>query len=137
MQLVAKAKDESPIRTNVFEERARKHLVEWAEIAGYGLTELADDAGIPQANLARYMNGKSPLPIDAQAALARVLGRDPGDFLLVDPPAQRTRQQLLAEIPIVAKGRDGFVWTEDDLADYDEFMRRVQARRSKKAKSSK
>lgn len=133
MQAVAKS-DESPARLNAREERARKNLERFVEESGYSVTQVADLSGIAQANVSRYINGKSPLPLDALQPLADVLGRDPGDFLLVDPPQQKTKEQLEQAQPMFARARPGFEPTEEDLADFQEYIRRVQSRREKKAK---
>lgn len=135
MQAVAKAKDsdESPVRLNAREERARVNLERFIEASGYSVTQVADMAGIPQASLARYVNGKSPLPLDALPRLAEVLGRESiDDFLSPSPPRQKTSAELEAAQPIFAKSRPGFEPTEEDLADFQEYLRKVQARRGKK-----
>lgn len=135
MQCVTKSKesDESPVRPNAQEERARINLARFIEESGYSVTEVADMTGIPQASLARYVNGKSPLPLDAMQPLANALGRGSlDDFQDRNPPRQRTREELEAAQPIFAVPRPGFHPTEDDLIDFQEYLRKVQARRDKK-----
>ena len=138
MQAMAKARendDESPKRLDAREERARVNLAKFIADAGYSVTQVADLAGIPQANLARYVSGKSALQIDALQPLADVLGRrSVNDFFDPKPAPQLTGAELEAVQPIFAKSRPGFNPTEEDIADFQEYVAKVKARRAKKAK---
>lgn len=134
MHLVAKTKDsdESPVRTNAYEERARLNLVAWIDASGYSMTQVADLAGIPQANLMRYVSGKSPLPLDALQPLAEVFGRKSIDDFK-DPNAKPlTPGELAALPPLFAKSRPGYNPTEEDLADLRDAIAKIQARRDRK-----
>jgi transcriptional regulator with XRE-family HTH domain len=134
IQVVSKS-DESPARLNAREERARRNLVKFVEDSGYAVTTVADLSGISQASLTRYMNGKSPLPFDALQPLADVLGRESIlDFQNPDPPRQRTMAELEAAQPMFARARPGFEPTEEDLQDFQEYLKKVQSRREKKNK---
>lgn len=134
MEVVAKS-DESPVRLNAREERARRNLERFVNESGYSVTQVADLSGIPQASLARYINGKSPLPLDALHPLADALGRESiNDFLDPNPAPQKTKEQLEAAQPMFARARPGFEPTEEDLADFQEYIRKVQARRERKNK---
>lgn len=140
LQVVAKSResDESPARLDPYEERARLNLVAWIEASGYSVTQVADLAGIPQANLARYVTGKSPVPFEHMPAIADVFGRESiDDFRRADIAPPLTAAQLEAKQPMFAKHRPGFVPTEEDIADFHEYVRRVQARREKKTKTKK
>lgn len=127
--------DESPIRLNAREERARKNLERFIDESGYSVTQVADMAGIAQANLGRYVNGKSPIPIDALIPLAEVLGRDSiEDFFNPEPPKQKTKDELASAQPMFARARPGFEPTEEELAEIRETLQRIQSRREKKNK---
>lgn len=138
MQSVAKANDsdESPVRLNAREERARRNLQTFIEESGYSVTQVADLAGIPQATLARYVNGKSAIGFEWLQPLADALGRESiEDFQDQTPARQRTKEELETVQPMFAKSRPGFNPTEQDLADFNEFLRKVQSRRGKKQQS--
>lgn len=141
MQGMAKAKEspgekrpsDAPVRANAREERMRRNLEQFIKDSGYSTTEVADMAGIPQANLGRYTRGDSSIPGDALEPLARVLGRESvDDFYATDPPKQRTRDELEVMQPIFAKSRPGFEPTEEDLRDFEEYLAKVRSRRDKK-----
>ena len=142
MQAVAKAKesdesDESPVRLNAREERARANLEKWIDASGYSATQVADLAGIPQANLARWLAGKHPIPLDALRPLADALGRESiEDFESANPPRQRTMEELALILPVLGKHRPGANPTAEDLDDYREYVRKVQGRREKKKPKS-
>lgn len=138
MQAVAKAKeDESPIRLDVYQERMRRNLERFIKASGYSVTEVADLAGIPQANLARWVAGKSKIDPGALRPLAEALGRASiDDFDSLDPPRQRTRAELAEDEPMMSKARPGYSPTEQDIADFNEALRRVQSRREKKKPKS-
>lgn len=140
LHAVAKTKesDESEARVDPFEERARQRLKSWIDASGYSVTEVADLAGIPQANLARYVSGKSPVPLSKMEDLAAVFGRkSTADFTSETCDRPLTRPELDAAQPMFAKHRPGFVPTAEDLADFQEYVRRVQARREKKLKTKR
>lgn len=131
----AESDDESPARTNARQEIARRNLENWIVQSGYSVTEVADMAGIPQANLARYVNGKSAIRVDVLQPLADVLGRaSTHEFQMTDPPKQRHRDELEIAQPMFAKSRPGFEPTEQDLKDFQDYLAKVQSRRAKKPK---
>lgn len=136
MQVVNKS-DESPVRLNAREERARKNLERFITESGYSVTQVADLAGIPQATLSRYVTGKNAISIDVLHPLAEVLGRASiDDFFNPEPPPQKSAAELEAAQPMFARARPGFEPTEEDLADFQNFLRRVQSRREKKKPKS-
>lgn len=140
LQAVAKTKetDESPVRLSAYEERARINLNAWIEASGYSVTKVADLAGIPQANLARYTKGIGPIPLDVLQPLADLFGRASiDDFKNPNPSRPLTGDELLARQPMFAKSRPGFDPTEEDLADFREYVAKVQARREKKLKGKR
>ncbi len=131
MQAVAKTRetDESPQRTNHAEERTRANLCAFIEQSGYTPTQVADLSGVPQANLSRYMLGKSAIPLDALTELARALGRDSiRDFTISDPPRQRNKAELARDLPLVAKARPGFEPTEEDIGELRIALERIARR---------
>src|ERR1043165_10082961 len=122
MQVVNKS-DESPVRTNAREEGVRRNLEMFITKSGYSVTQVADLAGIPQATLARYVQGKNAISIEALMPLAEVLGRESvDDFFNPDPPRQKTAAELEAAQPMFARSRPGFEPTEEDLADFQELV---------------
>lgn len=135
MHAMAKVKesDEGSARANPVEERARLNLCQFIRDSGYTATQVADLAGMPQANLGRYMRGDSALSLDVLPRLAEVLGRDStDDFFKPDPPRQKTAAELGEAQPIFAKARPGFSLTEEDLIDFKQYLERVRSRREKK-----
>lgn len=113
------------------EERARERLEQFIEEIGYSVTQVADLAGIPQANLARYVKGDSAIPLDALQPLADVFGRSPNDFISPTPGPKPDPSTLA---PVLMRARPGVVVTAEDLADYEEMLARIAARRTKKKK---
>jgi transcriptional regulator with XRE-family HTH domain len=136
IELVAKS-DESPVRLNAREERARKNLERFITESGYSVTQVADLTGIAQATLARYVNGKSPLPFDALQPLVDALGRESIlDFQDPNPKPNRHKDELAQAQPIFARARPGFEPTEEDMLDFQDYLKKVQARREKKKPKS-
>lgn len=135
MQAMAKARenDESPARLNAREERIRANLEAFIKASGYTPTQVADLAGVPQANISRWLSGKSAIAIDALPALRDALGRDSiDDFFSPSPPPQRTKEELAIAQPMFGKARPGFDPSEEDLADFREYLEKVRKRREKK-----
>lgn len=129
MQTMAKPR-KSGERENAIEERMRVNLNRFIEESGYTMTQIADMVGVPQANFGRYTRGEHPITAEMLPALAQVFGRSPNDFYLRDPPpAPKDIHDLQ---PVFLKSRPGFEPTEEDLADWDEFLMRVRARRDKR-----
>jgi len=133
MQVMAKPK-ESAEKPTARQERIRNNLIRFIEESGYSATEVADMAGITQSSLGRWMRGDvMSIPAESLRPLADALGRTSiEEFDMLDPPRQRTRDELLLAQPVYGKSRPGYEATEEDLADYQEYVRKVQARRDKK-----
>lgn len=140
MQAVTKTRekdehDESPRRLNNQEERVRANLEAFVEASGYTPTQVADMAGVPQANVSRYLAGKSAIPSDALPAFARALGRKSiDDFYSTAPPRQRTKEELARDEPIIGKPRPGYDPTDEDFADINATITKVAGRAGKKRK---
>lgn len=137
LQAVAKTKesDESPMRLDAIQERARLNLEAWIEASGYSVTQVADLAGIPQASLGRYVNGKSPVPFEHMPALAEVFGRETiADFSDPTPTRPLTGEELLLKQPMFAKARPGLALSEEDRIEFKKYVAGVEARRAKKLK---
>lgn len=133
IQAMAKT-NESQEPLTARQERIRRNLAKFIEESGYSVTEVADMAGIAQASLGRWVRGDVvSIPADALQPLADALGRASiDDFNLADPPRQRTKAELALAQPIYSKSRPGYEPTEEDIADFQEYLRKVQARRDKK-----
>lgn len=128
MQPVTKPKDLEPI-----EELMRRNLVRFISESGYSQNQVADMAGIPQANLGRYCRGENALPARELSPLAAVFGRSEGDFFQASPPPA----DLDTAPPVFLKRRPGATWTDEDQRDAEEFLEKLRIRRAKKKATKK
>jgi transcriptional regulator with XRE-family HTH domain len=133
MQIMSKASDlnPTPVRENAIEERIRVNLETFIEQSGYSMNQVADLSGIPQASVGRYVRGVNAISAEALKALADVFGRSVNDFYERTPPPPPADLQNAR--PAFLKPRPGVQLSEEDFAEFEEFLTRVQARRAKKS----
>jgi transcriptional regulator with XRE-family HTH domain len=115
------------------EELIRENLEKFIKESGYSQQQVADMAGIPQANFGRYVRGENVVQAGVLKPLAELFGRTVDDFYNPDPPPpNRERVPLL-----FFKALPGTELTEDDWKDIKELQARVSSRHSKKIPASK
>lgn len=128
LQTVTKPKDLEPI-----DDLMRRNLVRFIDESGYSQLQVADMAGIPQANLGRYCRGENAVPANILPVLATVFGRTVSDFFASEPPPG----DIESAPPVFLKRRPGATWTDEDQRDADEFLERLRSRRLKKKSTKK
>lgn len=127
MQDVASAPDPT-------DETIRKNLVRFRKEAGLSQAEVADLSGVPMNNLSRYERGENGIPSSILPQLARVFGREPGDFFRADPGPPPSQGDLDVYF---LRTRPGIAVGDDITAEVLAGLARGNAKHKERAKKIK